>query len=717
MTVGDATPEPPASPRSPRGLRPPTAGDPGVPGPEVGRLLRKVGRVHAPRLAALHIGPHLKQSEPQPQQQQQHRRPASPPPAVPAAAERSPSPSCAYTVKRFLVINYDADDSGAMPPLPQSTPATSPVEESVMRADVQGLGPSPGSARGQDEGHGHGHGHGGERSQQHAPPRAPVADGVDNDGFVSDDVFTSAAATTPRRDSMHPSAAKASGTGSVFPEDERTGRCCCSILCGKCCRGARRVLAHPLCPSTAWLTRFVAMIIIGALFLGTAILVIGGNGWFQIVCGIVVAQIVGILIYRATSLPPLIGMLLVGVFCRQLGYIEYFSASHEALIYIARSFALVVLMVRTGFQLDTAGGSKLSPLMVGLAIIPGLVEFAVVAALAGVVLGAPPLFALLSGVILAAACPSILRPCFSLMGAGRAVQAQLVAVACLNDMIVILVFGIVMAFIYAFAGDSLPYVLLHRVMGVGAGIILGVVAGLLLRVLPDPHDPMVNAIRSILLGSVGMFSMIGFARIGFFGGGPVACLVAAWLSSWGWRRQGWGPDYRGNPVATVFDVLWRIMQPVMFCLIGADLDVSKTSYDMNKLLLSVLVLLLAWLVRVVVSMVVMSYGSLSIKERLYVTLAWVPKAGVQAALCPLALDLARYRDIEGPILTHARDSMLLVLLAVVITAPLSAALTSRRGLANVLVSDLRRTSTASRTSGPPPPQQSRGDANGPVQPA
>lgn len=119
--------------------------------------------------------------------------------------------------------------------------------------------------------------------------------------------------------------------------------------------------------------------------------------------------------------------------------------------------------------------------------------------------------------------------------------------------------------------------------------------------------------------------MLGFARIGFFGGGPVACITAAWMSSWGWRRQSRCPEDEEmrvrigtscydslqfyhkimfcfllgcqNSVGTTFDVLWRIMQPVMFCFMGADLEIDQTSYDMRKLLLSVGVLLLAWLVR------------------------------------------------------------------------------------------------------------------------
>jgi hypothetical protein len=41
-------------------------------------------------------------------------------------------------------------------------------------------------------------------------------------------------------------------------------------------------------------------------------------------------------VHKATSLPPLLGMLLVGVFARQLGYIEYFKSRHDSLVYVVR---------------------------------------------------------------------------------------------------------------------------------------------------------------------------------------------------------------------------------------------------------------------------------------------------------------------------------------------------------------------------------------------
>ena len=47
-------------------------------------------------------------------------------------------------------------------------------------------------------------------------------------------------------------------------------------------------------------------------------------------------------------------------------------------------------------------------------------------------------------------------------------------------------------------------------------------------------------------------------------------------------------------------------------------------------------------VRLIISQLAVLGGDLSLKERLYVALAWLPKATVQAAIGPIALDKAKH---------------------------------------------------------------------------
>jgi len=51
-----------------------------------------------------------------------------------------------------------------------------------------------------------------------------------------------------------------------------------------------------------------------------------------------------------------------------------------------------------------------------------------------------------------------------------------------------------------------------------------------------------------------------------------------------------------NPVATTFDVFWRIMQPIMFLLIGAEVELDKVDYHKHFFGYGVTVLCAAWAV-------------------------------------------------------------------------------------------------------------------------
>lgn len=54
--------------------------------------------------------------------------------------------------------------------------------------------------------------------------------------------------------------------------------------------------------------------------------------------------------------------------------------------------------------------------------------------------------------------------------------------------------------------------------------------------------------------------------------------------------------------------------------------------------LGIAVLIIGLIIRIMASYVAVLGGDLTLKERIFVTLAWLPKATVQAALGPVALD-------------------------------------------------------------------------------
>ena len=52
----------------------------------------------------------------------------------------------------------------------------------------------------------------------------------------------------------------------------------------------------------------------------------------------------------------------------------------------------------------------------------------------------------------------------------------------------------------------------------------------------------------------------------------------AFTAGVGWRRQGWDDD---NPVADSLAKMWIVFQPLLFSLIGAEIQVSSNTIQMG----------------------------------------------------------------------------------------------------------------------------------------
>ena len=88
--------------------------------------------------------------------------------------------------------------------------------------------------------------------------------------------------------------------------------------------------------------------------------------------------------------------------------------------------------------------------------------------------------------------------------------------------------------------------------------------------------------------------------------------------------------------------------------------------------MGVLVLVIGLSLRVLASFAAVSFGDISLKERFFVALAWLPKATVQAALGPLALDNAKAldRDDKDDMIRYGDIVLTIAVLVILITAPI-----------------------------------------------
>lgn len=401
---------------------------------------------------------------------------------------------------------------------------------------------------------------------------------------------------------------------------------------------------------------------------------------FHLAAMFVLAKLAGWLVKRLADMPALIGMLVVGVAMKNAGALEL-DAEYLELIATLRKVALAIIMMQAGLGLDPAALRSLSLMVLGLALVPAVVEVAAIVVLANLLLGLPWLWGLLLGLVLAAVAPSVVMPCFvelraQRLGVDKGIDTLVIAAASFDDVIAISLYGLVQGLIFS-EGTSVEEMVQHP-LGLVFGILYGLVLGKALQWVPMRSARHLAAWRFVLVLGGGLVVMFGSDALGFHEAGSVGCITTALVASAGWRAKESPLSVRR--VEQTFEVLWSIFEPIMFSLIGAD--INTTVLDGGMVGLAVGCILISLVFRTVATWVLLLAAKrFNWKERLFIALAWLPKADVQAALGPLALDAARHAAEHSPggsdaseDVARANAVLLVAVLAILITAPAGSAI-------------------------------------------
>ncbi len=117
------------------------------------------------------------------------------------------------------------------------------------------------------------------------------------------------------------------------------------------------------------------------------------------------------------------------------------------------------------------------------------------------------------------------------------------------------------------------------------------------------------------------------------------------------------------------DLLWKFLKPISFSLIGKEVNFDVL--DGNLVLYGILILLVGVIFRFFSAYLSLTGADMSWKERGYIAISSIPKATVQAALGPVALDLAKeLKSVEN--YDFAKTVLIMSVLAIILTAPLGA---------------------------------------------
>lgn len=388
--------------------------------------------------------------------------------------------------------------------------------------------------------------------------------------------------------------------------------------------------------------------------------------FFLLVCSIIAGRIAAIF-----RLPPLLGMLLCGIILANTNLYKS-QGVYAQIVSRLRGAALTVILIKGGLGLDSDVLFKNSITVIKLAIIPCLGEACATAVASHFILDLPWIWGLSLGFVLSAVSPavvvtSLLRLKKEGWGEDKGIATLIIAASNIDDVFCISIFGILIAVLFA-EGDLISSIIrgpLELAIGMSSGVLLGLITAF----LPSCNESHVSIKRSLIMAVCSLAFILGTPILDLPGAGPLAAIVSSFIANTYWKKH----EYKTgrNPVAASFSGAWVIMEPLLFGLVGAEINLHHLTLELFVKGCGILAFCLS--VRMISCWIAILGCGMSVKEMLFINLAWLPKATVQAALGPILLDRLHENHIADPqMINYATSVLSIAVLSILITAPIGA---------------------------------------------
>ncbi len=368
-------------------------------------------------------------------------------------------------------------------------------------------------------------------------------------------------------------------------------------------------------------------------------------------------------VFRKLRMPGLLGMLLLGVlfgpYVWDMMEPGFLAASSDL-----RIIALIIILLRAGFELSRETLNKVGVQVLLLAFIPGIMEGSTIAFLGPRFLPLTHLESALLGFIIAAVSPAVVVPMMirfikRRMGAKKGIPTMVMAAAALDDVIAIVIFSILLGFYMGTSGNiwiKVAGIPISILTGIGSGLLMG---WLLLKLF-ERFNPRATK-RTMLV--IGISILLVHIQQMLEGIVPFAALLAVIAMGFIILEK---REHMAHEISSKLGKLWVFASIMLFTLVGAQVDISLV-WETGIAGLGLIVCgLLARSAGVLLSL---TQSSLSFPERFFTVVSYWPKATVQAAMgmVPLmAMKAAGMPSEPGNVI------LAVAVLSIVFTAPLGA---------------------------------------------
>ena len=361
-------------------------------------------------------------------------------------------------------------------------------------------------------------------------------------------------------------------------------------------------------------------------------------------------------LFQKLRLPPLLGMLIVGIVLGPYA-LNWLDDSLLSISADLRQIALIIILTRAGLNLNISDLKKVGRPAILMCFLPACFE------ILGMLVLAPPLLhisyldAAIMGAVVGAVSPAVIVPkMLRLMeegyGTKKSIPQLILAGASVDDVFVIVLFS---SFTGLAKGESFsPWRFAEIPISILLGVLLGAALGLLLAFFFQKVHVR-DSVKVLLLLS---FSFLLVALEDALEGiVPISGLIAVMSLGIALQRK---RDIVARRLSLKFSKLWVAAELLLFVLVGATVDLH---YAYAAGLSAVILIFGVLLFRMAGVWVCLFKTKLLFKERLFCVLAYMPKATVQAAIGSVPLSMG---------LSCGNIVLTVAVLAILITAPLGA---------------------------------------------
>ena len=361
-------------------------------------------------------------------------------------------------------------------------------------------------------------------------------------------------------------------------------------------------------------------------------------------------------IFSKAKMPSLVGMILVGIVLSP----HALNLIDDSILNISadlRQIALVIILTRAGLSLNLDDLRKVGRPAILMCFVPACIELAGTVLLAPVLLGVTSLEAAIMGSVLAAVSPAVIVPRMIRLieegcGTDKSIPQLILAGASVDDVFVIVLFT---AFTSLASTGTLSTA---SFLQIPVSIVLGIAAGAVVGLLLIQFFKMFHMRDSVKLLIILSFSFLLIELQNRLEGVvPFSGLIAIMSLGIVIKRK---YEILAKRLSGKYNKLWVAAEVFLFVLVGATVDLKYAAAAGINAVFLVLGAIVFRMSGVALSLI---KTNLSLKERLFCMVAYVPKATVQAAIGAIPLTMG---------LPCGQLVLTVAVLSILITAPLGA---------------------------------------------